>query len=140
MGRTYLFECSRCGFRAKVSGRADKGFSFVVQTISCRDCKNLYDAVTRLKLPQPSLAERLGPAGLRPANPFRQKGMEAAPTFQAALNRLTIPGAARFKWLRFKIRCPVSSAHRIEVWNEPDPCPKCGMPLEKHPLPYRIWD
>ena len=142
MGRTYLFECSRCGFRAKVSGRADKGFTFVVQTISCRECKNLYDAVMRVKTPHPtSNASGLRAARFGAANPFqRRRWLEAAPTFQAVLNRLTFPGGTRFQWVQFKMRCPVSPAHRIEVWNEPNGCPKCGMPLEKHPLPYRIWD
>jgi len=142
MGRTYLFECSRCGFRAKVSGRADKGFTFVVQTISCRNCKNLYDAVTRVKLPEsPAAARRLGAAGLRAASPFRRpRALEGAPSFQAVLNRLAFPAATRLKWVQFKARCPVSPAHRIELWNDPDPCPKCGLPLEKHPLPFRIWD
>jgi transcription elongation factor Elf1 len=50
MGRSYWFECARCGYRAKVSGRVDRGFNFFVQTIVCRDCKELYDAVTRIKV------------------------------------------------------------------------------------------
>ena len=51
MGRSYWFECPKCGYRARVSGRADQGLSFVVQTILCCDCRELYDAVTRLKVP-----------------------------------------------------------------------------------------
>ena len=34
----------------KSSGRADRGLSFFVQTILCRDCRELYDAVTRLRV------------------------------------------------------------------------------------------
>jgi hypothetical protein len=30
MGRSYWFECPKCGYRAKVSGRADRGLSFFV--------------------------------------------------------------------------------------------------------------
>jgi hypothetical protein len=142
MGRTYLFECSRCGFRAHASGRADKGFTLSVQTIFCRDCKNLYDAVTRLKLPElPPNQPRKATPKLRDSNLLKhQLKPNAAPTFQAALNRLAFPGARRFKWVEFKIRCPISPTHRVQIWNELDKCPKCGMPLEKHPLPYRIWD
>ena len=51
MGRSYWFECPKCGYRAKVSGRADRGLSFFVQTILCRDCRELYDAVIRLRVP-----------------------------------------------------------------------------------------
>ena len=51
MGRSYWFECPKCGYRAKVSGRADQGLTFFVQTILCCDCRELYDAVTRLKVP-----------------------------------------------------------------------------------------
>ena len=51
MGRSYCFECPTCGYRAKVSGRADRGLTFFVQTILCLDCRQLYDAVTRLRVP-----------------------------------------------------------------------------------------
>ena len=51
MGRSYWFECVKCGYRAKVSGRADRGLNFFVQTILCRDCRELYDAITRVKIP-----------------------------------------------------------------------------------------
>jgi hypothetical protein len=142
MGRTYLFECSRCEFRAKVSGRADKGFALQVQTILCRDCKNLYDAVTRLKTAElPPTKTRKGAAEIRGSNLLKtQPRPESAPTFQAALNRLAFPGARKHRWVEFRMRCPVSPSHRVRIWNEPDSCPKCGIPLEKHPLPFRIWD
>jgi len=45
MGRTYLFECPKCGYRAKVSGGSDCGTRFGVQTVMCLDCKELHDAV-----------------------------------------------------------------------------------------------
>ena len=141
MGRTYLFECSRCAFRAKVSGRADKGFNISVQTILCRDCKNLYDAVVALKIPELSTPARKGAPGIGSSGLLkRHRPPEAPPAFQAVLNRLLFPGAKRSKWVEFKLRCPVSPMHRVQIWNEPDKCPKCGNLLEKHPLPYRIWD
>ena len=56
MGRTYSFECSRCGYRVRVAGGADEGEHFAVQTIACADCKELHDVVTRFK-PPPRLRE-----------------------------------------------------------------------------------
>ena len=142
MGRTYLFECPRCEFRAKVSGRADKNFTLQVQTILCRDCRNLYDAVIRMKLPEPPLnpTGKIG-SKLRATNLLRvQTTQEPAPTFQAALNRLAFVGAKRQRWVEFKLRCPVTPSHRVREWNDPDKCPKCGTLMEKHALPFRIWD
>ena len=142
MGRTYLFECSRCAYRARVSGRADKGFTFSVQTILCRDCKSLYDAVVHMKMPELSSTQaRINASGFRAPNLLRRPpAWEVTPTFNSVLNRLAFPGAKRFKSVEFKMRCPVSAMHRVQIWNEPGKCPKCGLPLEKHPLPYRIWD
>ncbi len=140
MGRSYWFECSKCGYRAKVSGCADRGLDFFVQTVLCRDCKELYDAVTKLRIVSESgigaRARRLlGPKLLKRGRPPR-----APPSFQGALNRLPCTGAQHFKWVVFKLQCPVSPNHRIEAWNEPDGCPRCGFYLERNALPYRIWD
>ena len=113
MGRSYWFECAKCGYRARVSGRADRGLSFYVQTILCRDCRELYDAVIRLRVPDEL-------AGWGGAGPLRSgKGAAAVPVlasppnFQAVLNRLTLTGARRSRWLPFKAQCPVSAIHRI---------------------------
>jgi hypothetical protein len=140
MGRSYWFECPKCGYRARVSGRADQGLSFVVQTILCRDCKELYDAVTRLKVPGESV-------GLGTFGGFRNARLAKAhvrltspPAFQAVLNRLPPAGARRFTWLPFEIQCPVSRVHRVRSWNHPDRCPKCSIHLDKSAVPYRLWD
>ena len=142
MGRTYLFECSRCGYRAKASGREDQGFGFCVQTIACRDCKSLYDAVIRAKIPitlETKIQDGLpGLPGFKSPNALRPSA--SPPAFQSVLNRLNFRGAKRFKWVEFKPQCPVSTIHRVQVWNDPDKCPKCGTYMDKHPLPYRIWD
>jgi hypothetical protein len=142
MGRTYWFECSRCGYRAKASGREDRGFGFFIQTIACRDCKSLYDAVIRMKTPvDPDSKIRNGSFGLqgfRPAN--RLRAPTSPPVFQSVLNRLTFRGVKKFEWVQFKPQCPVSASHRVEPWNDPDKCPRCATYMEKHPLPYRIWD
>ena len=142
MGRSYWFECARCGYRAKVSGRADRGLDFFVQTIVCQECKELYDAVIRLRLPVESqIGFNHKPAGLRRSgvlNPLRVSA--APPTFQLVLNRLPFMGVRRFRWVQFKPQCPVSPLHRVQSWNDPDKCPRCGLHLEKNVLPYRIWE
>src|SRR5437879_3306828 len=142
MGRTYQYECSRCGYRARVSGRADEGFHFAVQTIVCWDCKTLYDAVQRVRIPELSESElRRTGFGMRGFGwPYWQRRPEAPPSFSVALNRLTFNGPRRFKWVDYKLRCPTSPSHHIEKWNEPNKCPKCNTLLDKHPLPFRIWD
>ena len=122
MGRTCLFECPKCGYRVQVAGGADEGVRFSIQTIACSDCKALYDAITRIKVP---LRQKQNPAG-------------NAPTFATVLNRLPLRGA-RF-WLKFKPACPVSPQHRIRLWRQPDKCPKCGTFLEAGALAFRIWD
>jgi hypothetical protein len=140
MGRSYWFECPKCGYRAKVSGRADRGVSFCVQTILCRDCKELYDAVTRLKVPEES--SLLGNSGALHKAKFSRarRNIHPPPTFQSALSRLPLAGVKRTGWLPFKLQCPVSALHRVRSWNDPDQCPKCGVFLEKGGLPYRLWD
>ena len=79
-----MFECSKCGYAARVAGGADEGGHFAVQTIACADCKALHDAVTRFK------------ASLW----FRENPPKTAPKFVAVLNRL--PPRSACQWLKFK--------------------------------------
>jgi hypothetical protein len=72
-----------------------------------------------------------------PGQLFAAKG---APSFLAALGRLTYAGWTRFKWLEFKPQCPVSPSHPVQDWGEPGKCPRCGVFLEKNAMPYRVWD
>jgi predicted RNA-binding Zn-ribbon protein involved in translation (DUF1610 family) len=142
MGRTYIFECPKCGYQARVSGRADRGWHFVAQTILCLECKELYDAVTRFKVPVVSpLAEALARKRLKSLRETASRKTAARPpTFAVALNRLPPPGAKPFRWLSFLPACPVCPRHRIREWNQPDRCPKCGVLMEQNALPFRIWD
>lgn len=121
MGRTYLFECSGCGYRAHVAGGADRGRQIAIQTISCDNCRELYDAVVEFKA-------------------SRQKGNhpKTAPKFTALLNRLPSQGAR--KWVEFKLACPVSPLHHVHVWKQMDKCPRCGMYLGSDGMPFRLWD
>lgn len=137
MGRTYLFECSRCGYRAKVSGGADRGFHFAVQTIVCGECKELYDAVTDLKV---SATSRLARWKLKSSRLDSGKAFSSPPTFQHVLNRLALPALKRFRWLHFKPVCPVASQHRVSEWQQPGKCPKCGYFMECNAMPFRRWD
>jgi len=122
MGRTYLFECSKCGYHARVAGGADEGVHFAVQTIACSDCKALFDSVVKFK---PSLRQQIN----RPLN---------APKIATLLNRL--PPRGMRSWLKFKPACPVTPGHRVRPWKQPDKCPKCGTFLELAALPFRVWD
>src|SRR5712671_791784 len=112
MGRSYCFECSKCAYRATVSGRFDRGLNFAVQTISCRDCKRLYEAVTRLRIPD-ELKERSLSFGLRGTGLATQKAASSPPSFESLLNRLPYKGVKHFRWLRFKPQCPVSAYHQV---------------------------
>jgi hypothetical protein len=140
MGRSYWFECSKCGYRAKVSGRADRGLHLFVQTISCRDCRNLYDAVIRLRVAPDSIENRNKPGPPRLQSLTERVRTGPAPAFEAALNRLLYTGGRRSRWLQFALQCPVSPLHRVDPWNEPGKCPRCGLLIEKSALPFRIWD
>jgi ribosomal protein S27AE len=138
MGKSYWFECGKCGYRAKVAGRADQGFHLAVQTILCQDCKELYDAVTQIRMldgSSPAL-----PARLTTAAGKLQTEAKPPPSFQWALNRLLYTGKKPSEWLKFPIQCPVSRIHKVRVWNDPDRCPRCGVLLERNALAYRLWD
>jgi len=121
MGRMYLFECSKCGYRARVAGGAAAGVQFAVQTIACLDCRELHDVVVRCRM-----------ASQSPEDPPPK-----LPRAAALWNRLPWGGKT---WVKFKPICPVSTTHRIRLWKQPGHCPKCGVFLEPHAMPFRVWD
>jgi len=43
-------------------------------------------------------------------------------------------------WQHPKPVCPVDARHRIEPWNDPGRCPRCGCYLERNGFPFRRWD
>ena len=138
MGKSYWFECGRCGYRAKVAGRADEGLHVSIQTILCQDCRELYDAVTRLRILEGSQPALHGTMATAPASFLAEA--KRPPGFQWALNRLRYTGEKISDWLKFPLKCPVSALHKVRVWNDPDKCPRCGVYLERAALAYRIWD
>jgi hypothetical protein len=137
MGRSYSFECPKCGYRARVSGGADRGVYLQVQTILCRHCKALYDAVVRLKVADSQRSKVAD--GLRGMQLRKPSVADRPPAFESAVNRLPVEGT-RSKWIQFRVRCPVSPGHAVRPWNDPDKCPRCGIYLEKSAVPYRLWD
>jgi predicted Zn-ribbon and HTH transcriptional regulator len=138
MGRSYWFECPRCGYRAKVSGRVDRGLNLFVQTVACQDCKELYDAVTRIRVPADSHIGDPPQSNLKTRTLLDNR--KRPPTFLSAMNRLTTVGGKNSRWIQFPAQCPVASFHRVRPWIDPDKCPRCGIFLEKNVLPYRIWE
>lgn len=122
MGKTYEFECGLCQYRAKVSGGADGGLDCQVQTVACRDCRELFDVFIRVR-------RQAAPVGK-----FRPKHPEIPP--------VALPGAvARANgWEEFKPACPVNPRHTVAPWKDPGRCPRCGSFLEKNGFPFRNWD
>lgn len=141
MGRSYSYECPKCAYSVKVSGGVDTGLNVAVRTIQCFECRALHDVVTRLRVPdeRPLLNWRASLAMRRQMFSPR-RDLTRAPSFSAALNLLPYRGVPRFRWVHYRLQCPVAAHHRIEPWQEPGKCPKCGTYLEKNAVPYRIWE
>lgn len=141
MGRNFLHECPRCGYRARVAGGLSDGLWFVVQTLHCRVCKELHDAVVAVRLPVPALVD----LKLRPTLRGRRQllefaGFKGTPLFSALVDRLPPAGAKQYRWIKFPPACPVGVKHRVEEWRAPGRCPKCEWFLEAGALPFRTWD
>ena len=139
MGRTYQFECAKCGYRVTVAGGAERGPHLVVQTVHCLDCRELHDAVTELKVsaePAPNLKRWK----LKPTPFDTGPSDEKPPRFVDALNFLIVGIGKRFRWVKYKLACPVAARHRIRVWKQPGKCPKCGVFLDGSGTPFKVWD
>ena len=138
MGRTYVFECAKCGYRATVAGGVAEGSHFAVRTLHCLDCRELHDAVTELKVP--TTAVSLARWKLKPTPFDTGPSDDKPPTFHAALSHLVVGSGKRYRWVKYKLVCPVSLRHRIRVWKNPGKCPKCGVFLEGGGTPFKVWD
>ncbi len=137
MGRSYMFECPRCHYRAVVAGGADAGFHCWVQTIICYDCKALHDVPTRVRVAVEPQQPGSSDNQLRPRLLTVHEKIPDASSLQ---NRLFVSLAKKFRWVHFNLRCPKSGTHRIEPWRDPGKCPRCSTQLERTVIPYRIWD
>jgi hypothetical protein len=134
VGKTFLFECPQCQYRAIVSGGADGGLNCDVQTVICRECRKLFDVFTRVR----RATERTEFA----RNFSEFTGQEIPPVILReslfASKRDTPRG---FEWHRIKkLSCPVSAKHFVEPWKNPGRCPRCHAFLEQQGLPLRVWD
>ncbi len=138
MGRTYLFECEKCGYRAQVAGGRDSGAQLVVQTIHCLDCRELHDAVVELKVP--TTPTKVKPWKLKPTPFDPGPSDEKPPTFVDAVNRLLIGRGKDYRWVKYRLMCPVGERHRIREWKQPGKCPKCGVFLTGSGAPYKAWE
>jgi hypothetical protein len=133
VGKTFQFECSQCQYRAQISGGADAGLDCDVQTVVCRDCRELFDVITRVR---------------------RAVDEKEFPRKFSAINRPEIPpvilrdslfaakraAPRRFEWRKLKLQCPVAPKHFVEAWKNPGRCPRCGNFLEQNGFAFRVWD
>ena len=46
MGSIYIYKCSACKYKAKVSGSKDRGFEIFTETKVCLNCKEVMDVGT----------------------------------------------------------------------------------------------
>jgi hypothetical protein len=128
MGRTFHFECPQCHYRAKISGGSDSGVHCEIQTVVCRDCRELLDVFTkarRRKEEKNSRAVKF-PGFYRP---------EIPPVILR--NGSVLQGLV---WQKYRLACPVAPKHQVEAWNAPGRCPRCGNFMEKEGMPTKIWD
>jgi hypothetical protein len=135
MGRSYLFECPKCGYKATVSGGEDEGLDCRVQTAHCRDCRKIFDAIIRLRVQRPASVRLKNPSELRLG-----KNSERPPAFEQVVHKLPLPTSKNYQWAEFDLQCPVSSSHKVQAWRDPGKCPICGVFLEQGGLPFRTWE
>jgi hypothetical protein len=125
VGKTFQFECPQCHYRAQVSGGADSGWHCEVQTVVCRDCRELFDVFTRVR-------RRAGAVELVKFPGFYRPEIPPVVLLDGTLGRLV--------WQECKLACPVVARHFVEPWSDPGRCPRCGNFLEKNGFPFRLWD
>jgi hypothetical protein len=122
MARIYLFDCGKCGYRARVAGDRAEGLDLGTRTIHCAECHALHDAVTQLRVP------------LSAAPCLR------APLAEDVMNPLQTIDRSALRWEHFELACPVSPDHKVKEWRHPGKCPLCGYFLEPSALPFREWN
>lgn len=154
MGRLYRFDCPRCGFTARAGAGTIQNSGFSTATIVCKDCKEIYDVVSALRL-APSMvnsarksfgrqrivlsAERL----LQIEDKVNLPPSMLPHSRKLILQQLNPTPLARFlaqRWFQVKLLCPVNPRHRIQPWKTPARCPNCEDYLDTTLLPYRVWD
>jgi hypothetical protein len=133
MGRTYHFSCTQCQYHADLSGGADSGLNCNVQTILCRECRELFDVFTRVRrvVGRAEFARNFS-AFMRPEIPpvILRDSLFAA--------KRAVP--RQFEWQKLKLACPVSAKHFVETWRHPGRCPRCYAFMEQTGMPFRVWE
>jgi hypothetical protein len=132
VGKTYQFECPLCQYQAKISGGADGGVHCEIQTVICRDCRQLYDVYTKVQR-RAGVAEKVKfPGFFRPEIP--------PVILRESTSRPGTSAPVKLVWQKFAPTCPVEAKHRVEVWKDPGRCPRCGCFMDKGGFPFRNWD
>jgi hypothetical protein len=132
VGKTYLFECPQCQYRVKISGGADSGLHCEIQTVICRECRELFDVFRRQRKREDSVDRIKFPGFYQPDIPpviLRESSIAPRPKPLAALI-----------WRVTELACPVEPTHFVEPWNDPGRCPRCGNFMEKGGFPFRAWE
>ena len=126
MGKTYLYECGLCHYSVRVSGGSAAGVNCETQTVLCRDCRELFDVFRKVRRQS------------SPVGKFRAMNPEIPPAGLAGS-----PAKER-SWEKPELACPMEYdkkiKHRVEVWNDPGRCPRCGNYMEKNGMAFRLWD
>jgi hypothetical protein len=133
MGRTYHFQCTQCQYHADLSGGADSGLHCDVQTILCRECRELFDVFTRAR-------HEVG--CMKFVQNFSAfKRLEIPPVIlRDSLFAAKSAAPRQFEWEKLKLACPVSATHFVEPWRHPGRCPRCYAFMAQDGLPFRIWE
>ena len=132
-GQDISFPLHQCQYHADISGGADSGLNCEVQTILCRECRELYDVFIRVRL---VVGDR---DFVRSFSAFTRP--EIPPVILR--DSLFIPKPAeplRFEWQKMKPACPVLAKHFVEAWKHPGHCPRCHAFMEQEGLPLRVWE
>jgi hypothetical protein len=132
VGKTYHFECPLCQYGAKISGGADAGLNCEIQTISCRDCRQLYDVFIKVRRRPGAMEKVKFPGFFRPEIP--------PVVLRESTSRPSKELPAKMIWQKFDLMCPVDAKHFVTAWKDPGRCPRCGCFMDKAGFPFRSWD
>src|SRR5450432_3438991 len=133
VGKTFHFHCTQCSYHAGISGGADSGLNCDVQTVLCRECRELFDVFTRVRrvAGRKEFARRFS-AFTRP---------EIPPVILRESLFAPKPAEPRqFEWQKLKLACPAAAKHFVEAWKHPGHCPRCHAFMEQEGLPLRVWE
>jgi hypothetical protein len=132
VGKTYLFECPQCQYRVNISGGSDSGLHCEIQTIICRDCRELFDVFRRQR-------RRAGAVELVRFPGFHRPDVPPVILGASSVNPPPQP-LPPLVWRDSELLCPLDPKHFIEPWRDPGRCPRCGNFMERNGFPFRSWD